>query len=250
MDAHTKLSASMASAANVLVPSVFTTGVPQGRSDNPLPAYALKSAIDEPNNFSVRALRGQQPIAAIGSAAAGIGHLNQLPDVDGAIRQEPLLINFFGKAVPSMSLLAVAASLNLGPADIKLNVDESVQIGKLVIKTEEAAMMLPQFYKGKDGKPAFAQDSFYDVVSGKIPASKYADKIVIIGGTAVGVGSFFNTPAGPGLPAAQMMAHITSSILGEQFIVQPVWGDWAKQGCHACLQAGRLSSRWGFLCCC
>ena len=227
LDADAKLAASMTKAANVLVPSVFTTGMPQGRPDNPLPVYALKSAVDEPNGFSVPALRGQQPIEVIGAAAAGIGHLNQLPDVDGAIRQEPLLINYFGKAVPSMSLLAVAKSLNLGPADIKLNVGESVQIGKLVIKTDESAMMLPQFYKGKDGKSAFAVDSFYDVISGKIPAAKYADKIVIIGGTAVGVGNLFQTPAGPGLSAAATMAHITSSILSEHFIVQPTWGIWA-----------------------
>lgn len=227
LDTDAKLAASMARAANVLVPSVFTTGAPQGRPDNPLPAYALRSAVDDPNSFSVPAVRGQQPIEVIGTAAAGIGHLNQLPDVDGAIRQEPLLINYFGKAVPSMSLLAVAKSLNLGPLDIKLNVGESVQIGKLVIKTDESAMMLPQFYKGKDGKPAFAADSFYDVVSGKIPASKYTDKIVIIGGTAVGVGAFFNTPAGPGLSSAEMMAHITSSILSEHFIVQPTWSIWA-----------------------
>jgi len=227
LDTDAKLAASMARAANVLVPSVFTTGAPQGRPDNPLPAYALRSAVDDPNSFSVPAVRGQQPIEVIGTAAAGIGHLNQLPDVDGAIRQEPLLINYFGKAVPSMSLLAVAKSLNLGPLDIKLNGGESVQIGKLVIKTDESAMMLPQFYKGKDGKPAFAADSFYDVVSGKIPASKYTDKIVIIGGTAVGVGAFFNTPAGPGLSSAEMMAHITSSILSEHFIVQPTWSIWA-----------------------
>ena len=88
-------------------------------------------------------------------------------------------------------------------------------------------MMLPQFYKGKEGKPAFAVDSFYDVISGKIPTTKYADKIVIIGGTAVGVGTLFQTPAGPGLSAAETMAHITSSILSEHFIVQPGWGTWA-----------------------
>ena len=227
LDTDALLAASMTKAGNVLVPSVFTLGSPQGRPDNPLPAYALKSAVDEPSNFSVPALRGLQPIEIVGIAAAGIGHLNQLPDVDGAVRQEPLLINYFGKAVPSMSLLAVAKSLNLGPADIKLNVGDSVQIGKLVIKTDEAALMLPQFYKGKDGRPPFAVDSFYDVVSGKIPATKYADKIVIIGATAVGVGTLFQTPAGPGLSSAETMAHITSSILSEHFIVQPGWSFWA-----------------------
>jgi CHASE2 domain-containing sensor protein/tRNA A-37 threonylcarbamoyl transferase component Bud32 len=230
LDTDAKLAASMTKAGNVLVPSVFSLGVPQGRPDNPLPAYALKSAVDEPNGFSLPAVRGQQPIELIGSAAAGIAHLNQLPDVDGAVRQEPLLINYYGKAVPSMSLLVAAKSLNLGPADIKLNVGESVQIGKLMVKTDESALMLPQFYKGKDGRPAFAVDSFYDVISGKIPASKYADKIVIIGATAAGVGTQFPTPAGPGLSPAETIAHITSSILNEHFIVQPGWGVWATLG--------------------
>ena len=237
LDTDAKLAASMAKAANVLVPSVFVLGEPQGRPDSPLPAYALKSAVEEQHNFSLPAVRGQQPIEIIGNSAAGIAHLNQLPDVDGAVRQEPLLINYFGKAVPSMGLLAAVKSLNLEAADIRLNNGESVQIGKLRIGTDEAALMLPQFYKGRDGKPAFAVDSFYDVLSGKIPASKYAGKIVIIGATAAGVGTQFPTPAGQGLSPAETIAHITSSILSEHFIVQPGWGVWATLGALALVAA-------------
>ena len=188
LDTDAVLAASLQKAGNVLLPSVFTLGDQQGKPDNPLPAYALKSALDDPNGFSISAMRGQQPLELLGNAAAGIGHLNQFPDVDGAVRVEPLLVNYYGKAVPSMSLLAALKSLNLGPSDIKLNPGESVQIGKLRVRTDEAALMLPQFYRGHDGRPAFAVDSFYDVLTGKIPASKYADKIVIIGATAAGNG--------------------------------------------------------------
>ncbi|WP_341909206.1 serine/threonine-protein kinase [Polaromonas sp. YR568] len=239
LDTDAKLASSMKAAGNVLVPSVFTLGEPQGRPDSPLPAFALKTAVDETAGFSLSAVRGQQPIELIGSAAAGVAHLNQLPDVDGAVRQEPLLINYYGKAIPSMSLLAAAHSLNLGAADIRLNTGESVQIGKKVVRTDEAALMLPQFYRGHDGRAAFAVDSFYDVASGKIPASKYADKIVIIGATAAGVGTQFATPAGAGLSPAETMAHITSSILSEHFIVQPGWGVWAMLGAFL-LVAGYL----------
>jgi len=227
LDTDAKLAASMAKAGNVLVPSVFVLGEPQGKPDNPLPAYALKSAVEESGGFSLPAIRGQQPIEIIGNNAAGVAHLNQLPDVDGSVRQEPLLINYYGKAVPSMSLLAAVKSLNLASTDIRLNAGESVQIGKLRIGTDESALMLPQFYKGRDGRPAFAVDSFYDVLSGKIPAGKYTDKIVIIGATAAGVGTQFPTPAGPGLSPAETIAHITSSLLSEHFIVQPAWGVWA-----------------------
>jgi CHASE2 domain-containing sensor protein/predicted Ser/Thr protein kinase len=227
LDTDAKLAASMAKAGNVLLPSIYELGEPQGKADRPLPSYVLKSAVDEKNGFSMPAVRGQYPFELLGSAAGGVGHLNQLHDVDGSVRDDPLLVNYYGKAVPSMALLAAARSLNLGPGDIKLNDGESVQIGKLRVKTDDMARMLPQFYKGKDGKPAFAVDSFYDVLSGKIPAAKYADKIVLIGATASGVGTTFAVPGYAGLSPAEMMAHITSSILGEHFIVQPAWGGWA-----------------------
>jgi serine/threonine-protein kinase len=230
LDTDAVLATSLQKAGNVLLPSVFTLGEQQGKPDNPLPAYALKSALDDLNGFSVSATRGQQPIELLGNAAAGIGHLNQFPDVDGAVRAEPLLVNYYGKAVPSMALLAAWKSLNLGPSDIKLNTGESVQIGKLRVRTDEAALMLPQFYRGHDGKPAFAVDSFYDVLTGKIPASKYADKIVIIGATAAGVGVQFPVPGYSGLSPAETVAHITSSILNEHFIVQPSWSVWASLG--------------------
>ncbi len=230
LDTDAVLAASMKKAGNVLVPSVFSLGEPQGNPDKPLPAYALKSAIDEKNGFSYPAVSGQQPIESIGMAAAGIGHLNQYQDVDGAVRQEPLLVNYYGNAVPSMALLASIKSLNLASTDVKLNVGESVQIGKLRVKTDESALMLPQFYKDRDGKPPFTIDSFYDVLNGKIPASKYADKIVVIGATAAGVGVTFPVPGHAGLSPAETIAHITSSILSEHFIVQPGWGVWATLG--------------------
>jgi CHASE2 domain-containing sensor protein len=62
------------------------------------------------------------------------------------------------------------------------------------------------------------------VLSGKIPATKYADKIVLIGATAPAWACTFPVPGYAGLSPAEMIAHITSSILGEHFIVQPVLG--------------------------
>ena len=49
--------------------------------------------------------------------------------------------------------------------------------------TDPALQMYTYFYKDREGRPAFPVDSFYDVITGKIPAAKYADKIVLIGAT-------------------------------------------------------------------
>jgi eukaryotic-like serine/threonine-protein kinase len=230
LDTDGKLGASMARSGNVLLPSVFVLGEPLGRPDKELPAAVARNTLDDRGGFALPAIRGQYPLDALGNAAAGVGHLNQTNDPDGAVRSDPLLINYYGRAVPSMALLAAAKSLNLQPADIRVAPGEGVQVGKLKIRTDEAARILPQFYRGRDGRPAFAVDSFYDVLTGKIPASKYADKIVLVGATAQGVGTTFPVPGYAGLSPAEMMAHVTSNILAEHFIVEPSWGSLASFG--------------------
>jgi eukaryotic-like serine/threonine-protein kinase len=241
LNTDAQLAASIARAGNVILPSFFTLGEPQGKADRPLPAFALKSAIDENAGFSEPSLSSQQPIDIIGVAAAGVGHLNQSEDPhDGVVRSERLLVNYFGKAVPSLSLLAAMKGLNLGPQDITLYADDKVlQLGRLKIRTDAAAQMLPQFYTGRESKPAFHVDSFFDVLSGKIPASKYADKIVLIGATATGLGVQFPTPGYAALTPVETLAHITSSILNEHFIVEPGWALWLSVGAFL-LVAGYL----------
>ncbi|HZY17149.1 MAG TPA: serine/threonine-protein kinase [Ramlibacter sp.] len=224
LDTDGKLVASMARAGNVLVPSVFVLGEPLGRPDRQLPAAVGRSTVDAGSGFALPAIRGQYPLEVIGNAAAGVGHLNQTNDADGAVRADPLLVDYYGRGVPSMALLAAARSLNLGPADIGVTAGQGVQLGRLKIRTDDAARVLPQFYRARDGRPAFAVDSFYDVLSGRIPASKYADKIVLVGATAQGAGTSFPVPGHAAISPAEMMAHVTSSILSEHFIVEPAWG--------------------------
>jgi CHASE2 domain-containing sensor protein/predicted Ser/Thr protein kinase len=224
LDSDARLVASIARAGNVIVPSVFTLGEPLGRPDVPLPAFAQGSALADGSGFGVPALRAQQPLPAVGEAARAVGHLNQFPDIDGSVRREPLLVLFDGFSVPSMGLAIAAHSLNLTTADMRPLPGEGVALGRTLIPTDASARLLPQFYADHDGRPAFAVDSFYDVISGRIPASKYTDKIVIIGATAAGVGTLFTTPVSAAMSPAAILAHITSSILSGHFIAQPVWG--------------------------
>jgi len=225
-----KLAESYAKAGNVVQPMLFTLGEPRGRPDKPLPAFALKNAIAAPKGggeaFALPTSAVRLPVESIGTTAAGLGHLNSYPDVDGGIRTEPLAVQYFDQIFPSMSMMIAARSLNLGPADIKVQPGESVSLGKLRIGTDPALQMYTYFYKDRDNRSAFLVDSFYDVASGKIPASKYADKIVLIGATAPGLGASQVTPVSPAMPPVLMLAHSVSSILQEHFFVAPVWAPW------------------------
>jgi CHASE2 domain-containing sensor protein len=227
LDTDRKLADSYSKAGRVLLPMLFVLGEPRGKPDHPLPDYALKNAIPtvrgNPDSYPLLTSAVQIPIDSIGRAAVGLGHLNVNPDVDGAVRTEPLVLQYFDQYYPSLSMMIAAFSLNLGPGDITVRLGEGVTIGKLRIGTDPALQMYTYFYKDRDGKPAFQIDSFYDVLSGKIPAEKYRDKIVLIGATAAGIGTNTVTPVSPAMPPVVTLAHSVSSILQEHFFVAPTW---------------------------
>ena len=163
--------------------------------------------------------------------AAGLGSSTE-PDDDGGVRFEPLVIDYYGQQFPSMSLMLAAKSLNLTSKDVKVKLGESVSVGGKTIRTDDAAEMYTYFYKDRDGRPAFPIDSFFDVYSGKIPASKYQDKIVLIGATAAGLGANQVTPVSKQMSPVTTLAHSVSSILQEHFFVAPTWAPLATLGIY------------------
>jgi serine/threonine-protein kinase len=223
-----KLAESFAKAGNVVLPMLFTFGEPRGKPDKPLPDFVRKNAL------SIQGGSGDLPlftsavevpiVDSLGAAAAAVGHLNSVPDVDGAIRTEALAITYYDEYYPSLAVMMVARSLNLTAKDIKIRPGEALQIGNFRASADPTMQMFTYFYKDRDGRPAIQEDSFYDVASGKIPLEKYRDKIVLIGPTAAGVGSMFVTPVNPSMPAVELQAHTVSSLLQGHFFVAPTWG--------------------------
>ncbi len=228
-----RLADAFAKAGNIALPMLFVLGEPRGRPDKDLPDYVKKNAV----KLSGAAEAPPYPtlgvdagvIEPLGKVVTAIGHLNVTPDVDGAIRTEPLVLSYFDQAYPSLSLLVAARSHNLNVADIQVTAGDSVKLGKLKIGTDFDTRMLTFYYKDRDGGSAFQIDSFFDVKSGKIPYAKYRDKIVLIGPTSSSVGSVFVTPISAAMPAVLMQAHAVSSLLSEHFFVAPTWGFWVEK---------------------
>ncbi len=233
LDNDKKLSESMARANDMMLAMDFVWGEPQGKPDQPLPPYVQRNALtrisgDGPD--PVLASDVKFPIPEFGENAVAIGHRKVEDDVDGAVRSEPLVVKYFDQYYPSMSLMLAAKSLNLKPKDIQVNLGRGVKLGSLFIPTDRAIRMYPFFYANRDGKSPFQVDSYYDVLTGKIPAAKYRDKIVLIGATAAGLGAFQVTPVDAEMPSVMTLAHSVSSILKQDVFIEPSWGLWAQLG--------------------
>ena len=229
-----KLGESFAKAGNVVQAMVFEVRPPQGKPDRPLPEYVAKSGLAVPvrpsDDLPPDTSAVQYPIEPIARSAALLGHLNQLRDVDGAVRVEPLVLRHFDQMFPSLAVMIAAKSLNLAPSDIKVSLGQGVALQNLHIKTDPNLFMSTYFYKDREGHAAFPVDSFYDVLTGKIPAEKYRDRIVLIGATAAGLGDSPPTPISASMPPVLTVAHAVSSILQEHFFVTPSWGWMAEKG--------------------
>ncbi len=222
-----RLAASMKKAGNVILP-VFLDAknfLPNGKPDFVLPDWVKVNAVP---NGGADIHGGEQfgfPIDELGVVAAGIGDVSTTSDGDGGVRRDITTVDFYGTALPSLAMSVAAKSLNLGPKDIRVTPGESVSVGNLRIITDESGYMFPYFYKDVQNRPAMPEDSFFDVYSGKIPASKYKDKIVLIGATASGIGTVTPTPIGL-LSPVQTVAHSVSSILQQHFFRTPTWAIW------------------------
>ena len=233
LNADLKLANSIKSANNIVLGMPFVLGEPLGNADKALPDYVTKNALSNvlktsDNAWPIPSNAALPPIKLIGESASAIGHLNSSPDIDGAIRLEPLAIAYYDQLYPSMALQLAVRYLNITPKEIVVNLGEGIRLGKLNIATNDALQMNTFFYADKKGKPAFSIDSYYDVLNGDIAIEKYAGKIVLIGTTASGVGDNQVTPISTSMKPIETLAQTVASILNEDFYIVPHWAQWGE----------------------
>lgn len=237
LDTDGTLGSSLGNSGNVVLSMQFVPGEPIGNPDEDLPNFVNAFAIPEGNVadpsgdfiLPLATIAGVPPIATVGEKAQSVGHLISLLDIDGGVRTEPLVISYYDKFFPSQALMLAASSLNLSVNDIKVNLGDSIELGRLKIKTDPVLTMNTFFYgKRENDRPPFDIYSFYDVIQENIPAENFKDKIVLIGPTAFGLGSNLHTPVGDVGGPVLIMAHTVASILNEHFFVQPSWAGIAE----------------------
>ena len=146
-----RLAASFKNANNVLLPLVFQQFPfePQGNPDKPLPAAVMANGIEIKDKSAEvlppPGINPAYPIPELAASAVGMGHLNAQQDVDGATRTEPLIVRYYDRFFPSMSLMLVAKFLNLQVTDIQVRPGEDVRVGKLRVRTDPELHMFTFF---------------------------------------------------------------------------------------------------------
>ncbi|MGB9698772.1 MAG: CHASE2 domain-containing protein, partial [Thermodesulfobacteriota bacterium] len=218
-------------AGNVIYPFYFTLGKPEDEKKLKTPAHIAPFSLllfDDPQKFSdfppLTAKEIFAPVLEVVQGAKALGHINVIPDPDGKVRWDPLLIEFAGHYYPSFSLQIAAAYLGLSRGDIAVRVGQSIRLGKTILPTNTQGMMLINYYGGNQTVPHY---SAADVLAGKVTKEVFKNKIVLVGvtaaGTAAGVQDLMATPFSPKFPGVEKHAQEVASIIQNKLIFRPIW---------------------------
>lgn len=177
------------------------------------------------------------PVPSLLDAALAVGHINILPDSDGTLRWEPLVVAYQDHLYPSMSLLAAGLYLGHPPATMVVRAAQGITLGKeLFIPTDQWGQSLINFY-GPD--QTFPRVPLCDILEGTIDPARLQDRIVLVGSSAVGIYDLRVTPLAAAMPGVEKHASVIASILEQQFLHKA--SDHANQGL---ILAGGLLFSW------
>jgi adenylate cyclase len=164
----------------------------------------------------------QSNITTIATATPFAGYFNMFPDPDGVVRWIPAVIKFKDSLFAPLSMMTASAyldePLSVTVADFGV---ESIDLGSQSVPTDEFGRVLINYH---GPEKTFPHISITDILNDNVPAEMLADKIVMIGATAVGIYDLRVTPFGSVFPGLEIHANVVSSVLQNRYIIHPAWG--------------------------
>jgi adenylate cyclase len=155
------------------------------------------------------------PIALIAQEAVTLGHVNVAFDTDGTPRYEYPVVAFAGAYYPSLAVQVAREVLALAPEQMRVVFGQGIQLGTILIPTDEFMRLLVNYLGPRGTFPTYA---FVDVLQGRVPESTFKDAIVLVGGAASGLADTFVTPFEAALPGVERQATVIDNILRQDFL--------------------------------
>ncbi|MHB8835174.1 MAG: CHASE2 domain-containing protein [Candidatus Methylomirabilia bacterium] len=172
-----------------------------------------------------------EPLAAVGAAAAGVGHANAIRDADGGTRRIPLVVRRSGALYPAAALRAACAVLGVPWDSVRVTARGDLELrppGRppVLIPVDADGMTPVDFAGGLEAFPV--QFSYRQVLeadahpgAGAIDLSLLKDRVVIVGVTFAGNADLQPTPFSTTYPMFLIQATMVDNILRGEFPRRP-----------------------------
>lgn len=218
--------------ALALVPSVIGYALTeQGASAAPPPRAAGLAVVGSATpHLHSRLSATLVPAAENVRAAQGLGALNVFPDRDGRLRRVPLVVQWGEELYPSLAAEVLRVASGAGSfvvriaADAVTDVPLSMRVGTRTVPLNDNGEIWLH-YAPRSSLPVLGAAQ---VLAGGVPAPLVAERIVLIGVSAPGIGSSVTSPLGEGLSAAVIHAQALSQLLTGAHPLRPHWAAGAE----------------------
>ena len=189
---------------------------------------------------------------AIGSATSASGFLNAAPDHDGILRRVPVAIGYGDREYPSLALAAVNTYRHTGTMQLAEDRGGAwrLRLDRAVIPLEAKGELRLRFRNSEGRFPAV---SAMEVMDGNVPGDVLRGKIVIVGGSALGMDSPVVTNHNPFFPAVAVQATAVDNLLSGDSFYRPDKGPfWELSfallvGCASTVLLSHTRFLWGAL---
>ena len=197
------------------------TGLPtvQPLSDTqPLPV-GVAALGGDPKSFVPNYPGLLQNVPILESAAAGRGLFTVLPERDGIVRRVPMVMQAQGKVMPSLSFETLRVATGNSTILVRMNPDgiKGVALPGFEMPTDRNGQLWVHFAPHDMARYVSA----VDVLEGRVPADRFARRLVIIGTSAAGLLDLKTTPNHPAMPGVEIHAQVLESILSNSMLSQP-----------------------------
>ena len=173
---------------------------------------------DNPKNFIYKYKNKITSLEEINNAASGIGAISLIPNIDGIIRNIPVLYNIDGKIWPSLAVEAVRVAS--GQKNLLIRSDKSgiklIKTRKNRIPSDQNGVINIKFKK-------FDKENYIsavDIINNDFDQKRVENKIILIGSSAQALFDIVKISNGKTVPGVEIHAQIIDNILNEESIVK------------------------------
>lgn len=163
------------------------------------------------------------PAPALARAAAGLGPVNVVPELDGCIRRVPLVLDYRGKPYPSLVVTGVAGVLNASNRPLRAALGRRLEIGDRRPPIDEAGETLLYYQLGVASTTYLPHYRYTSVLRGDVPVGELRDKLVVVGFGAAGMGDVHPTPLSPSTLGADISGQMLDALLEGRFMHAAGW---------------------------
>jgi adenylate cyclase len=190
--------------------------------DNSLPVTGLAMRGGEPQPFLLEFPGLLRNVPVLEHAAAGRGLFTIKPERDGIVRRVPMIMQAQGTTMPSLTFEMLRVASGAGTILIKADKAgvQSVGVRGFEIPTDHNGQLWVHFAR----QDPSIYVSAVDVLEGRVAPEKIAQKLILIGTSAVGLNDIKTTPVSPAMPGVEIHAAMLESALTGGVVSQPNYG--------------------------